>query len=30
MPDVETRFPHLTIVRLGHPRETERWLRAQA
>lgn len=30
MPDVETRFPHLTIVRLRHPRETERWLRAQA
>jgi len=21
------RFPHLTIVRLAHPRETERWLR---
>lgn len=30
MPDVRERFPHLTIVRLRHPRETERWLRAQA
>jgi len=29
MPDVERRFPHLTIVRLRHPREAERWLRAQ-
>lgn len=29
-PQVEERFPHLTIVRLTHPRETERWLRAQA
>ena len=29
-PEVEARFPHLTIVRLTHPRETERWLRAQA
>ncbi|MEV8265680.1 AAA family ATPase [Microbacterium sp. NPDC077057] len=29
-PLVEERFPHLTIVRLTHPRETERWLRAQA
>lgn len=30
MPDIEARFPHLAIVRLRHPRETERWLRAQA
>lgn len=30
MPGVIERFPHLTIVRLRHPRETERWLRAQA
>ncbi|QMU98339.1 AAA family ATPase [Microbacterium esteraromaticum] len=30
MPAVEARFPHLTIVRFTHPRETERWLRAQA
>ncbi|MBW8763804.1 MAG: AAA family ATPase [Microbacterium sp.] len=30
MPVVEERFPHLTIVRLRNPRETERWLRAQA
>lgn len=29
-PAVQARFPHLTIVRLTHPRETERWLRAQA
>jgi len=29
MPLVEERFPHLTIVRLRHPRETERWLAAQ-
>ncbi|GAB3633570.1 adenylate kinase [Microbacterium shaanxiense] len=29
MPDVRERFPHLTIVRLTHPRETERWLRAR-
>ncbi|MEZ7755337.1 AAA family ATPase [Microbacterium paraoxydans] len=29
-PAVQERFPHLTIVRLTHPRETERWLRAQA
>lgn len=28
-PAVQERFPHLTIVRLTHPRETERWLRAQ-
>ncbi|WP_431072212.1 AAA family ATPase [Microbacterium phyllosphaerae] len=30
MPDVTGDHPHLTIVRLRHPRETERWLRAQA
>ena len=30
MPEVSERFPHLTIVRLRHPRETERWLRSQA
>ncbi|MBS0024714.1 AAA family ATPase [Microbacterium paraoxydans] len=29
-PAVQERFPHLTIVRLTHPREAERWLRAQA
>lgn len=29
-PELQERFPHLTIVRLRHPRETERWLRAQA
>lgn len=29
-PDLQERFPHLTIVRLTHPRDTERWLRAQA
>jgi adenylate kinase family enzyme len=29
MPQVSERFPHLEIVRLRHPRETERWLRAQ-
>ena len=28
MPQTRERFPHLTIVRLGHPRETERWLRS--
>ncbi|WP_193596199.1 AAA family ATPase [Microbacterium sp. YJN-G] len=28
MPSIETGFPGLTIVRLRHPRETERWLRA--
>lgn len=28
-PSVEKGFPHLTIVRLRHPRETERWVRAQ-
>lgn len=26
MPGVEAGFPHLTVVRLRHPRETERWL----
>ncbi|MDQ0645758.1 AAA family ATPase [Microbacterium murale] len=26
MPLIETEYPHLTIVRLTHPRETERWL----
>jgi len=30
MPAVRERHPHLTIVRLRHPRETERWVRAQA
>ena len=30
MPDVTGDHPHLTIVRLRHPRDTERWLRAQA
>ena len=30
MPGVIEAFPHLTVVRLRHPRETERWLRAQA
>ncbi|MDF2508606.1 MAG: family ATPase, partial [Microbacterium sp.] len=29
-PELQERFPHLTVVRLRHPRETERWLRAQA
>ena len=29
-PEVQELFPHLVIVRLTHPRETERWLRAQA
>ncbi len=29
MPDVRARFPHLQIIRLTHPRETERWIRAQ-
>lgn len=28
MPQKQTQFPHLTIVRLRHPRETDRWLRA--
>lgn len=27
MPQEHEQFPHLTIVRLRHPRETERWLR---
>ena len=30
MPGVVSEQPHLLIVRLRHPRETERWLRAQA
>ncbi len=30
MPVRVSEFPHLVIVRLRHPRETERWLRAQA
>ena len=30
MPGVEARFPHLDIVRFTHPRDTERWLSAQA
>lgn len=30
MAEVPGDFPHLAIVRLRHPRETERWLRAQA
>ena len=30
MPGVASEYPHLVIVRLRHPRETERWLRAQA
>lgn len=30
MPGVPDQHPHLTIVRLRHPRETERWLRDQA
>ena len=29
MPEVVERFPHLTIVRLRHPRQAEAWLRAQ-
>ncbi|SJN24723.1 Adenylate kinase [Microbacterium esteraromaticum] len=28
MPGYEGRFPHLAIVRLRHPRETDRWLDA--
>jgi len=28
MPSIPAQFPHLTIVRQTHPRETERWLRA--
>lgn len=27
MPGIVERYPHLTIVRLRHPRETEAWLR---
>ncbi|WP_341974506.1 AAA family ATPase [Microbacterium sp. LTA6] len=30
MPTIADTFPHLTIVRLAHPRETEKWLRVQA
>nr|WP_201470003.1 AAA family ATPase [Microbacterium hydrocarbonoxydans] len=30
MPEVPGQHPHLIIVRLTHPRATERWLRAQA
>lgn len=30
MPGYIAQFPHLTVVRLRHPRETEDWLRAQA
>lgn len=30
MPEFTAQFPHLIVVRLRHPRETERWLRAQA
>jgi adenylate kinase family enzyme len=30
MPLKRERFPHLTIVRLRHPREAERWMRSQA
>lgn len=30
MPGLQERFPHLIVVRFGHPRETERWVRAQA
>lgn len=30
MPQKRSQFPHLLIVRLRDPRETERWLRAQA
>lgn len=30
MPQREAEYPHLTIVRLRHPRETERWLARQA
>jgi len=28
MPSIEAEFPALPVVRLRHPRETERWLRA--
>lgn len=27
MPSIQQRFPHLTIVRLEHPRDAEAWLR---
>lgn len=30
MPAQRERFPHLTVVRLTHPRETQKWLNAQA
>ncbi|WP_091234242.1 AAA family ATPase [Microbacterium sp. 3J1] len=30
MPGVASEHPHLAVVRLRHPRETERWLRTQA
>ncbi|MFJ3471534.1 AAA family ATPase [Microbacterium maritypicum] len=29
-PALQEHFPHLVVVRLRHPREAERWLRAQA
>ncbi|WP_435745363.1 AAA family ATPase [Microbacterium sp. PMB16] len=29
MPEVVERFPHLAVVRLRHPQQTEAWLRAQ-
>ncbi|MEJ1920992.1 AAA family ATPase [Microbacterium sp. KHB019] len=29
MPTIEAEFPHLTIVRMRHPRETRRWLKNQ-
>ena len=29
-PTLGERYPHLPVVRLTHPREAERWLRAQA
>ncbi len=28
--ELEAEFPHLTIVRMRHPRETRRWLKNQA
>ncbi len=28
MPEISAEHPHLPIMRFGHPRETERWLRA--
>jgi adenylate kinase family enzyme len=30
MPEYTAQFPHLVVVHLRHPREAERWLRAQA